>query len=177
MEDFLCCPEFSPTDEYVLDRLDKEKLKEWIGFLRSYREVLWKEDGYAGLVPLKKIRKRPARSQALPVYPETLKEMGLAFYEIFAGRPDFFPDLREAGFFTDGSFASRWTGTLWSPALAVALIADAYRRDRFFDGLFGIGADNGAYLKILLHLEDLIALREYRASSVPDREKKEKENC
>ena len=39
MEDFLCCPEFSPTDEYVLDRLDKEKLKECLNLLSNLYEI------------------------------------------------------------------------------------------------------------------------------------------
>ena len=51
-----------------------------------------------------------------------------------------------------------YNGTLWSAAMIANLIFDAYHRDRFCDGLFGMGVDNGLYLKLLLHLEDLITV-------------------
>ncbi len=83
--------------------------------------------------------------------------MGEFFCNLLQNRPEFIFDLRDVGFFTEGSLVLRWTGTMWSAALIANLIFDAYRRDRFCDGLFGSGVDNGLYLKALLHLEDLIA--------------------
>lgn len=54
----ISCPSFSTADKYILERIDKTKLTEWIDFLRSYRKVLWRDGGIGNLVPLEELRKR-----------------------------------------------------------------------------------------------------------------------
>ena len=154
----ISCPSFSTADKYILERIDKMKLTEWIAFLRSYRKVMWRDGDVGDLVPLEELRKRKVQIQPLPEYPQILKEMGAFFRDLLLERQEFILDLRKVGFFTKGSLASLWTGTLWSATLTANLIFDAYHRERFCDGLFGMGIDNGLYLKLLLHLEDLVIL-------------------
>lgn len=154
----ISCPSFSAADKYILERIDKTKLTEWIDFLRSYRKVLWRDGDIGDLVPLEELRKRKSRIQPLPEYPKVLKEMGIFFRDLILNRQEFILDLREVGFFTKGSLVTLYTGTLWSAALIANLLFDAYHRDRFCDGLFGMGVENGLYLKLLLHLEDLVTI-------------------
>lgn len=127
-------------------------------FLRSYRKVMWRDGDVGDLVPLEELRKRKVQIQPLPEYPQILKEMGAFFGDLLLERQEFILDLRKVGFFTKGSLASLWMGTLWSATLTANLIFDAYHCERFFDGLFGRGIDNGLYLKLLLHLEDLVII-------------------
>ena len=136
------------ADEAVFAALDREKLSEWIAFLHSCRRILWRDGNLGDLVPLETVlqRKIEPRVQPLPVYPGPLKEMGRFFLGIVLERQELFPDPRLA----------KDTPLPWSPALTAAFIADAFRRDRFYDGLFGKGVENGLYLKLLQHLEEIL---------------------
>lgn len=162
MSEFIFCPDLTSADEYVLDNLDRKRLAEWIDFLRSYRETLWRDNDMGDIVPLKELRKRKSSMQALPVYPSRLKEMGEFFRNMMLKeRPEYMADFYKTGLFTKESKATLYTGTLWSPALIASLISDAYHRERFFTGLFGRGVDNGLYLKALLHLEDIADMHQW----------------
>ncbi len=149
MNETLSHPPLTAADHEALAALDREKLSEWIAFLRSCRQILWHDGNIGDLVPLETVleRKIEPRVQSVPVYPEPLKEMGRFFLDLVLKRLELFPDPR----------LSKGCPLPWSPALTASFIADAWRRDRFFDGLFGRGVENGLYLKLLLSLEELLA--------------------
>lgn len=151
-------PELSQEDMYVLKSIDRDVLKASIESLHTYRVVLWRHNDTGKLMPLRELLKVPVRHQPLPVYPEWLKTMGKMFLNIAMKVNGLSVDLHQEGFFTENSIATVQAGTFYSPSLICERISDAYKRDRFFDGLFGTGVDNGLYLKMLLHLEDYLAV-------------------
>ena len=136
----------SPADKAVLQNLDGEKLAEWIDLLRATRRVLWRDGNLGDLAPLETIlqRKIEPRVQPLPVYPPKLREMGSFFLHLQLSLPEAIPDLRDAASLPEGS-----------PAKTAARIAGAFRRERFFDGAFAKGIENGDYLKGLTRMWDL----------------------
>lgn len=154
-------PTFTDADIYVIENIDKEKLKSFIDFLRDYKTVLWKNGDTGELMPLCELKKHNVRIQPLPVYPEELLQIGATFYNMMKEKPEFSVDLREEGFFCRNSIASYCMGTMYSPAVIASLISDAFKRERFCDGLLGFGIDNGLYLKMFLHLNDLIIYYNY----------------
>ena len=155
MKQFIQCPNFTPVDEYILSRIDKAKLAEWIDFLRSFRKVMWRDNDTGDLVPPAELRKRKLILQPEPEYPHTLMEMGYYFWDLLRVHKEFILNVRETGFFTEDSLVSLCTGTLWSAALTANIIVYAFVHERLADGTFGEGVENGLYLKLLLHLEDL----------------------
>ena len=85
--------------------------------------------------------------------------MGKMFCRMMWNKKEFRINLKglgEIGFFTENSLASCLLGTMFSASLIASLICDLFVRERYYDGLFGFGVENGLYLKMLLRLEDLI---------------------
>lgn len=154
-------PALTAADLYIIENVDSKALKDSINFLREYREVMWIDNDSNEIVSLSELRNRKIRIQPHPIYPDELKLMAKMFLRLMRDRDDLRVDLREQGFFTQNSLASYGVGTMFSPSLIASLICDAYSRERFCDGLFGQGVDNGLYLKMLLHLEDLINYHNY----------------
>lgn len=161
-------PPLTDADKYVIENIDRKLLADSINFLRGYHEVMWLDSDTNEVVPLSELRRRKIRIQPHPIYPDELKEMGKMFLRLMRGHNDIRVDLRNEGFFTRGSLASYGPGTMYSASLIASLICDAYSRERFCDGLFGQGVDNGLYLKMLLHLEDLIAYHDYSEDQTGD---------
>ena len=159
--DHILPPPLTAADKYVIENIDRKVLSDSINFLRSYHEVMWLDSDTKEVVTLSELRRRKIRIQPHPIYPDELKQMGRMFLRLMRDHDDFRVDLRSEGFFTNGSLASYSPGTMFSASLIASLICDAYSRERFCDGLFGQGIDNGLYLKMLLHLEDLIAYHTY----------------
>lgn len=154
-------PEFTDADIYVIENVDKENLNSFIDFLRDYKVMLWKNNDTGEIMPMCDLKKCNVRIQPHPVYPKELYQIGATFYSIVEEKPEIFVDLRDEGFFNRNSIASCHMGTLYSPAVIASFISDAYKRDRFCDGLLGFGVDNGLYLKMLLHLNDLVIYYDY----------------
>ena len=147
-------PSFSQNDILVLQEIDEKELQEAIDFLRTYTEVLWKNNDTGEIVPLSQLPDKLTH-QPQPIYPEKLLEMGRLFANIRFPDKSWHEILEEEGFFDKNSIALRRTATLYSASFICARIADAYHIDRFCDGAFGGGVKDGVYLKMLLHLQDL----------------------
>jgi len=161
-------PPLTAADKYIIENIDRKLLADSINFLRGYHEVMWLDSDTKEIVPLSELRRRKIRVQPHPIYPDELKQMAKMFIRLTRDHNDVLVDLRSEGFFTRGSLASYGPGTMYSPVLIASLVCDAYSRERFCDGLFGQGVDNGLYLKMMLHLEDLIAYHDYSEAQTGD---------
>ena len=154
-------PTFTEADIYVIENTDREILKASIEFLKTYHEVMWLDNDTGEIVPHSELKKRKLRIQPHPQYPEELTAMGKMFWCMMWNKKELRVNLREEGFFNEDSLASCFLGSMYSAALIASLICDAFVRERYCDGLFGFGVENGLYLKMLLRLEDLINYYDY----------------
>ena len=157
----ILAPRLTDADIRIIENVDRKILKESIRFLRTYTEVLWRDSSTGDIVSLNKLRKRKVRVQPHPIYPQELEQMARMFRRALRAADIIHVDLKAEGFFTNNSLASYCTGSMYSAALIASLICDAHLRERFCDGLFVQGVDNGLYLKMLLRMEDLIAYHDY----------------
>ena len=149
----IAVPELDEQDIKILENISLDELNKQFDFLRSYKQFLWRNSQFPEPMPLEEIRKKHTNIQSLPEYPEELKAIGL-YYHRLGQSNNIKVSLYEEGFFDYGSDASLGMGTLYSPSLIAARIADAYARDCFCDGLLGEGIEEGLYLKFILHLID-----------------------
>lgn len=138
-------PTFTEDNIRILEQLDDDFLDESIAFLRNQHFVFWKNNDTGEIVPEHKLP-RELHKQPTPQYPRELTKIGGILGSI--APQNTFEILKEEGFFTKGSFARReQPGTLYSPTLICARIADACKREHLCDGLLGNGIRNGLYLK------------------------------
>ena len=157
-------PIFTEEDIYILENVDRELLMSSIEFLKSYQEVMWINNDTGEIVSESKLKGCKLRIQPRPIYPKELIKMGSMFHEILSNKYDMRVDLKKAGFFTKNSLSSCFLGTTYSPSLIASLICDSFERERFCDGLFGFGVEKNIYLKMLLHLADLVHYYDYLRS-------------
>ena len=152
-------PELTPADIYVIENTDLEILKQSIAFLQTYHEVIRLDNDTGTLLPHSEMKGRKFQLQPHPQYPPQLQQMGEMFFHMMWHNEEFrIPTyrLRMLGFFTKNTLASQHLPSMYSASLIASFICDAFVRERYFDGLFGFGAEDGTYLKMLLRLEDLI---------------------
>ena len=155
----ICPPELTPADIYVIENTDREILKQSIAFLQTYHEVMWLDNDTGTLFPSSQKNGHRFYYQPQPQYPPQLRQMGEMFFHMMWYSKEFrisVHGLHDLGFFTENTLADQFLPSMFSASLIASIICDAFVRERYVDGLFGHGAEDGTYLKMLLRLNDLI---------------------
>ena len=151
-EDVLQTHDLSEMDKFILDKLDIKIVRGAIEDLKKTDEVLWHHGDSGEIVPFSKLT--PSSVQCLPVYSYEMETLREHFDRlVFHGERK-----KSEKHKFDEEFRKQVSHmTLLSPSMIVSVFQHMSYGDLFCDGAFGWGIDRAknAYLKGLLHLEDI----------------------
>lgn len=159
-EDVLQTHELTRMDKLILDRLNIKIVRDAIEDLKKTDEILWCHGDSGKIVPFSKLT--PSNVQCLPVYSNAMECLREHFDRlVFSVNSD--EERKELhGLSMKQLNVEEYRKivthmTMLSPVMIVSILQLMSFKDNFCDGAFGWGIDiaKNAYLKGLLHLEDI----------------------